>query len=213
MGRELLVSEEDVRRCADELSAEAKTVSPRTVREALGGRGSFSTISKYLNVWKDNRPAGVSPIPLEIPDSIQSSFNAIWRSALTEAHREAQVVRERAAEEVKDALNRLQEALSEVERLEAITATDAEKIDSLTGQLSQSDAQLQEARRQAERLSAERDEARSQLERVQQELLQSRQDGVAAVTEAAELRGQLEAVSKTNNDLMSKLVPVGQKPV
>jgi len=212
MGRELLVSEEEVRECGEALLAEGKTVSPRTVREALGGRGSYSTITKHLNVWKANRPATVSPIPLEIPDSIQSSFASIWRAAMAEAHREAQAVRERAAEEVKDALSRLQDAVVEVERLEGITAADAEKLDSLTGQLSERDTQLQKAERLTEKTTTERDDARSQLDKVQEVLQQLRQDKDAAITQAAELRGQLEAISKTNIELMSKLAPIEQKP-
>jgi len=212
MGRELLVSEEDVRDCAEALLADGKTASPRTIREGLGDRGSYSTITKHLNAWKANRPAVVSPIPLAIPDSIQSAFAAVWRASLTEAHREVQAVRERAAEDVRDAVARLQDALSEVERLEGLAVVDAEKIDSLTAQASERDAQLQKLERQAERTTAERDDARSQLEKVQQELQQSRQGRDTAVTEAAELRGKVEAISKTNIELMAKLAPVEQKP-
>lgn len=67
------------------------------------------------------------------------------------AHREVQAVRERAAEEVRDALARLQDALSEVERPEGLSVADAEKIHSLTAQASERDAQLQKLERQAER--------------------------------------------------------------
>jgi hypothetical protein len=58
-----------------------------------------------------------------MPDTVKSAFSVAWREAAQEAAREAQAVKDKAAEEVKAALKQFHGAIEAIEKLERHSST------------------------------------------------------------------------------------------
>ncbi len=72
--------QEDVFQAASEIFASGKNPTQATVRAKLG-RGSFSTISKYLLDWRENQPeALITRLPHvgDIPEDIQQALRRFY---------------------------------------------------------------------------------------------------------------------------------------
>src|SRR5208282_2370127 len=110
MARRAVIEREELFRAANDMAADGKPVTALTLLEALGG-GSYRTIYKYLKDWEQTRekttPAATSA---DVPESVQNAVLSTWRVATMEAAKEVTAVKEKAAEEVKAAQTKLDEA-------------------------------------------------------------------------------------------------------
>lgn len=205
MGRRALFSQEEVFQTADRLAAEGKEVSATTLLAALGG-GSLTTIYKHLTAWLEARPKSDPALaPIEIPDMVQGAFTAAWRTAVLEATREVAVIKEKAAEEVKTAQKKFQEALEQIERLEREGEADGAQIEGLTSRIGELEAALHKLESEASGHKASADQLREQVKAQQEDLDQLRKEKDAAVNAAAELRGEAKTLRDQNNQLLARL--------
>jgi chromosome segregation ATPase len=196
---------------ANRLQAEGKEVTALTLLDALGG-GSLRTIYKHLEAWKQAKPAVVITGNDEMPESIRGIFAAAWRSATQEAGRQVLAVKEKAAEEVKEALQQFHGALEAIGKLEADADEAALQADQVKAQLAEVQAECSQAKADgagfkatAEQMAKQVEKLEADLERLRAEADKDRTGREAAATEAAELRGQLQALQVQNRELLDKL--------
>ncbi len=72
------VTGEQVAHVAEELEKAGKPVTVNTVRSALGETGSYTTISKYLRGWRQQR--GDAVLPKAVERSAIGLLAGIWRA-------------------------------------------------------------------------------------------------------------------------------------
>ncbi|MBX9725294.1 MAG: DNA-binding protein [Candidatus Obscuribacterales bacterium] len=127
------------------MAAANKAVTALALIEALGG-GSFRTIYKYLAEWEASRPKNSTATnTAEVPESVQNALLNTWRVATMEAAKEVIATKQKAAEEVKAAQDKFDEALEAIQKLEADSEQDNAQIEQLkarVAELEQSVSQL-----------------------------------------------------------------------
>ncbi len=211
MARGAVIEQNELFETANRLEAEGKEVTAMALLNALG-RGSLTTVYKYLEAWKTNRPAKESTGNSEIPEAVRNAFAGAWRVAAQEAAREVEAVKEKTAAEVKEALGQFRGALEAIERLEKESEADALEIEGLKKQGADQQAEITrlEADKAAQGATIDelrrRDESQAQeLDRLHKELDQQRLERDSAMKEAAELKGQSETLKSQNEKLMASL--------
>jgi hypothetical protein len=212
MARRAVIDREELFKAADTLAADGKAVTALALVSKLGG-GSLTTIYKYLADWEAERPKTTSPaVAGDIPDAVQTAFMSTWRVASMEAARETAVIKEKAAEEVRAANRKFDEALEGIQRLEVQGDQDAATIESLKKQIAELEEQLSKARSEnaanhatAEQLREQVKAQQGELDRLHASMEKERKQRDAAATEAAELRGQTQSLKAQNTELLAKL--------
>ncbi len=205
MGRRALFTQEQVFETADRLAGEGKEVTATTLLNALGG-GSLTTIYKHFTAWQEVRPAAsMMPAPIELPDSVQGAFAAAWRVATTEAAREVATVREKAAEEVGAAQKQFHEALEQIERLEAESEADTERMEALNAKVLELEAAQHKLESDAAAQKATAEQLRDQMKVQLSDHERLRQERDVAVKDAAELTGQAQVLKEQNKELLARL--------
>jgi chromosome segregation ATPase len=115
----------DVATAAEQLRAEGRPVGPTKVREMLG-RGSFTTVQKYLAEW-ENAQAELkakaeeqkrSGPPEEMFAELQKVMSAYWPQAVARAKEEMRPETEALNAKLNEAQNRNKEATVEIGNLE-----------------------------------------------------------------------------------------------
>ena len=97
-----IVTQQAVTEVADALVAEGLDPSIMAVQSRIGG-GSYSTVKRYLDVWKQERAAmdaGATDTPPAIQAKGQEFAQAVWALASREAQREAQAIKDEAKAQV-----------------------------------------------------------------------------------------------------------------
>lgn len=116
------LSSEDVATAAERLRHEGRQVSTVAVREKLGGKGSYTTIQRYLEAWRENQAAGKNAEPTKVPASVTEALTRagaeVWSRARDWAAREAAGEKDRWANEIASRDRELREASDEMARLE-----------------------------------------------------------------------------------------------
>lgn len=114
------ITKEEVFGAAEALAARGLSVTNQAVREALGGKGSFSTLAPHVRAWHDDRSAARreahTPAPDEIGAGWTRTLDSLWSAALAEARRLAHAEHEG---QIAALGATLEEAHAEVARLEA----------------------------------------------------------------------------------------------
>ena len=148
---------------------EGKPVTALTLLEELGG-GSLRTIYKYLAEWEakqaETAPAAIS----KVPEAVQNAFASTWLAAVAEAAKDVAAEKEKAAEEVRQAQKKFEEALDGIQKLEAQGSQDAAQIEQLKAQVSELREALTEAGNENAGLKATAGELRQQVRSQQTEL-------------------------------------------
>lgn len=183
MARRAVVEQEEVFEAATRMSSEGKPVTALNLKDALGG-GSLTTIYKYLAAWEANRPKNTQPAnSAEIPDAVQSAFANTWRIAALEASREVIAAKEKAAEEVKAAQGKFEEALEAIQRLENDSERDSATIDELKARIAELEQLVSSlgqdnaaVKATSEQLSHQVKTQQLELDRLHKEHQQDRQD-------------------------------------
>lgn len=201
MGRKAFFTEKEIFEAADTLAAQGQEVSAHSLLKAMGG-GSYTTIYRHLEAWRESRPALVNQvIVMDLPEPVQTAFVAAWKVAASEAAREVSAIRDKAAEDVKAANKQLHEALEQLGRLEAEAEADATEIEALKARNGELEATVQKAENDKSALTAKAE----QLELQVAHLAKVEAAKESAVKEAAQLTGQMELLHKQNTDLLDRL--------
>ncbi|MCC7531192.1 MAG: DNA-binding protein [Candidatus Melainabacteria bacterium] len=197
MARNVGIERDEVFETANRLEAEGKEVTALAMLAALG-RGSLTTIYKYLDAWKHAKPVKTPSVQTEPPDQVKSAFATAWRVAAEEAARETMVMREKAAEEVSAALKQFQGALEAIAKLEADREADAEVLEGLQKITAGQKAEIAKLETEVATEHARAEELRDQLKAQQS-------DRDVAMKEAAEYKGRAETLKTQNEALLSKI--------
>ncbi len=213
MGRKAFFTKDEIFKAADELALQGEDVAVRTLHAYLGG-GSFSSVMKYLTLWKQERPVEDSnSAKVDMPVSMVNAFDAVWKSAMAQAFKELAGEREKAALAVQEADMRASEALAAIEELENANNEQAEKLDELTKKLEAVEQQLQKALSESSAVSAVNQELKDQEQKLQNKLERAAQERDTAIKEAAELKGRSDSLSSQNDKLLAKLSDREEKKV
>lgn len=196
MARTVGIDRDEVFETANRLQAEGKEVTALAMLAALG-RGSLTTIYKYLDAWKESKPVKTPVVQAEQPEPVKTAFATAWRIAAEEAARETMVIREKATEDINAALRQFHGALEAIAKLEADREADADLIEGLQKITAEQKAENTKLETEAATERARADELRDQLK-----ALQSDRD--TAMKAAAELKGLTEALKEQNKQLMAK---------
>jgi DNA repair exonuclease SbcCD ATPase subunit len=212
MARRRAVEADEFFETANRLTAEDKEVTATTMLDALGG-GSLRTIYKHLDEWKRRRPAVVvTGDNDQMPENVRGVFANAWRTARHEAGLEVIAVKEQAAQEVRETLQKFQDALDYSGKLEEENSAADLLIEELRGKLTEAQDEANRAKEEGAGHKARAEELMRQVETQTQEL--ERQRGEAekerarreeAVREAAELRGSIESLKGQNGELLDRL--------
>lgn len=219
MGRKAIHTQEEVFKVADELAAQGKEVAANALYEALGSRGSMTTIYKNLDLWEAKRKEQAVPVPVAIPDSVLASFTQTWQVAAQEAAKQVAAIREKADAEVRDMAKHLDDAKISIERLEVEGEIEAGRLDALDRELSDTKraagAAATEAAKREAALAATVEQMHNQLAEQQtalqrgheehQAFRQDKADEVARLTAdfMNRLAEQAEALRFANADVSS----------
>ncbi|MBF0383193.1 MAG: DNA-binding protein [Magnetococcales bacterium] len=104
MGRNTKVTQEDVDRIANALTAANKEPTLSAIKDQLGS-GSFSTIGPMLKIWKDAKKekVDVPPIPGVLEDIALNAAASCWEEAFKETSKQIQAMKDlHAAEKVEE---------------------------------------------------------------------------------------------------------------
>jgi hypothetical protein len=204
MARGPVIEPDELFEVANRLEADGKTVTAITLHKALG-RGSLTTIYRYLEEWKSRRPAKVSVASSEVPETVRTAFAGVWRVAAQEAAREVQGIKIKAEAEVKEIQSQFHGALEAMEKLESDNEAAAAEIDALKKQAAEDQEKITRLEAESAGHKATAEGQRQEIERLHSELERQRTERDAALKEAAELRGRSEVLQKQNDQLLAKL--------
>ena|GEM_PF-2130176 len=113
------ISYEDVIQAADTLRAQGETPTIERIRHILGGTGSNTTISKYLNEWRQQTTRMQATTP---PDTVQTAVQRVWQQLREETDIEINQVKEESLRLIHDAIEREKLALKQAdEQAEKLT--------------------------------------------------------------------------------------------
>lgn len=204
-----IVTPQAVTEAAEALIVEGAEPSIVAVQARIGG-GSYSTVKKFLDVWKQQRAEAATAAP-ETPAEVQAKgqefARIVWALASREAQAEAQQAKDEAQAEVAAVRVELAEANNEIARLEGVEASQAETIDQQAAKLREVELALAEAQTQARRVP----ELEKSLADLRTELDASRKEATDKAVEAGRLAGEAEALRAQVRELMDAIKPQAKK--
>jgi len=170
------LTEDEVRAACAKLISERQTVSHRNVR-AIIGRGSFSTIGRLMMEIKakDTHTA-------QAPE-IKELFEELWGLAFAKAKAEA-------AKDLEELRTNLQEALSEISRMELVEEESAAKVAAANASKDQALSELTRAQDSAHAARVQAMEAASETAK--------------AIQESTSLRVELSVLKMTKEDSLKQ---------
>jgi chromosome segregation ATPase len=204
-----IVTQQAVTEAAEALILEGAEPSIVAVQAHIGG-GSYSTVKKFLDVWKQQRAEAATAAPdtpAEVQAKGQEFARIVWALASREAQAEAQQAKDEAQAEVAAVRGELAEATNEIARLEGVEASQAATIDQQAAKLREVELALAEAQTQARRVA----ELEQSLADLRGELDASRKDATDKAVEAGRLAGEAEALRAQVRELMDAIKPQARK--
>lgn len=135
------VTYEDVIQAALTLEQNGETATVDKIRIILGGTGSFSTISKFLQHWRNQIIHGLdkgnheSKVKIVAPDIMKAAVDRIWQDMRHETESEISIIKAEAEQRINDAELKAQSFIVQFDELqtrynqlnEAFNAERAEK--------------------------------------------------------------------------------------
>ncbi len=204
-----IVTQQAVTEAAEALIVEGAEPSIVAVQARIGG-GSYSTVKKFLDVWKQQRAEAATAAP-ETPAEVQAKgqefARIVWALASREAQAEAQQAKDEAQAEVAAVRVELAEATNEIARLEGVEASQAATIDQQAAKLREVELALAEAQTQARRVP----DLEKSLADLRAELGTSRKEATDKAVEAGRLAGEAEALRVQVRELMDAIKPQAKK--
>jgi flagellar biosynthesis GTPase FlhF len=199
-----IVTQELVFETADRLSSAGEEASIIAVQERIGG-GSYSTVKRFLDAWKEARKTAAPPIdvPPDIAAQGQAFVRGLWAAAHTLAEQRIAEIRAETGEQVRQARAALEAAEATITRLETEAETLAQQRDDAQHEREEARAGQEEARasaRVAEARAAEQGQQitdlRRQIETQAAELATAR----PLAAEHARFSGELAALRQQLTD-------------
>ena len=179
------ITQDSVFKAADQLSEQGEYPSVSTVREYLGS-GSFSTITKYLQQWREHQDKAA--VTIDLPEKVEAAYRkaavVAWQEASRLANEKAVVAEERMEQERQKHVQASDEASAEIERLETL--------------VQQMELKDQQRQKELEELSQRE---RSQTERA----VRAEAQVNSAAKEANNLNSKVEALEKENKELHNQV--------
>ncbi|MCE5388603.1 MAG: DNA-binding protein [Acidithiobacillus sp.] len=172
-----MATKDEIWAAAQALADAGERPTLAAVRRMIGG-GSFTTISEAMAEWRalqEQPKVEIDPAPERIGVQAAELANSLWAQASALAHEKLQA--ERAA---------LEASRQELERERAEAA---ELADGLSVEIEQMRGENQALEAKIVALTATIEEQRQEIERRRQEAVEAREN-------AAELRGQVEALQR-----------------
>lgn len=202
-----IVTQQAVNEVADALVAQGLDPSIMTVQSRIGG-GSYSTVKRYLDVWKQEKAAmetGATVLPSAVEVKGQEFAHAVWAIATKEAQQETQAIKDEARTLVAAARSDLAGATTEISRLESVESAQLATIEALQAKLREMELLLADAQAQARRVPGLEQMLIEQRQELQLELEAARQDATAKAVEAGRLSGEIEALRTQARDLLAAI--------
>ena len=200
-----IATQKAVTEIANALVAEGLEPSIIAVQSRIGG-GSYSTVKRYLDAWKQERAqmhAAATDTPPAIQAKGQEFAHSVWVLACAQAQREAQAVKDEARAEVAAVRADLAGATSEIARLEGIEAAQAAELDAQQSKLRQVELALAQAQAQARRVP----ELEQSLVQLRTELDAARKEASDKAVEAGRLAGEADALRTQMREWMATISP------
>jgi chromosome segregation ATPase len=200
-----IVTQHAVNEAAEALILEGSEPSILAVQSRIGG-GSYSTVKRFLDVWKQERAEAATAAP-DTPPEVQAKgqefARAVWALASREAQREAQQAKDEAHAEVVAVRGELAEATTEIARLEGVESEQGVTIEQQHAKLREVELSLAEAQTQARRVA----ELEKSLAEIRAELDASRKEATDKAVDAGRLAGEAEALRAQVRELMAAIKP------
>jgi hypothetical protein len=108
-------------------------------------RWAFLAVQRFLKAWEEKRaakPAVVVEIPQAVAVRAFEQVRELWDAATTIAQNDAKAIKEQAVVDTAEARRELDEALTEVQRLEQVESDQARAIDEAQKRLRELDLQV-----------------------------------------------------------------------
>jgi predicted RNase H-like nuclease (RuvC/YqgF family) len=218
MARRPAIEAEELFDAANRLQSEGKEVTAVALLDAMGG-GSLRTIYRHLEAWQRNRPTVINTAVVEIPAAFQTAFAAAWRVAAQQIDQSVLAVKEKATEETEAALRQFHGAIEAIGKLEEESEAAERQIEELKAKLTEAEAVAHTAQTEAATQRATADQLqklvekqdkdierlRAEVETAETASKMDRAEREASMKEAAELKGQVEALKDQNAQLVSAL--------
>lgn len=202
-----IVTAEAVSAVADALVAEGLEPSLVLVQSRLGG--SYTTVKRYLDAWKQARAqadAADTDTPAVILAKGQEWARSVWALAKREAQVQVQSMKEDARAQVEMLQADLAGAMAEITRLEGSETAQAATIEAQQIQLRGLELSLIQAQALASRVP----ELERALGEVRTELEAVRQQATEHAVQAGRLAGEAEALRAQVRELMAAIRPTSQ---
>jgi chromosome segregation ATPase len=202
-----IVTAEAVSAVADALVAEGLEPSLVLVQSRIGG--SYTTVKRYLDAWKQARAqadAADSDTPAVILAKGQEWARSVWALAKREAQVQVQSMKEDARAQVEMLQADLAGAMAEITRLDGSETAQAATIEAQQTQLRGLELSLIQAQALASRVP----ELERTLGEVRSELEAVRQQATEHAVHAGRLAGEAEALRAQVRELMAAIRPTSQ---
>ena len=191
------ITQDEVFRAADALDGRGLAVTNQAVRDAIGGRGSFSTIGPHLRAWQEAKAAARREAPMPVPSEVgvgwKRTLESLWSAALIETRRVVQAEHE---EQTAAFRAQLTDAHAEIARLEA---EGLRREEERAAAVARADAEHAAALALRTELGAVGERATAAEARATEETRRREAAEASLATareEAAELRGTLRAIER-----------------
>ena len=99
------ITYEDVAAAAKAILRQGKNPTMERVRTELGGTGSFATINKYLNRWREEQLlATTKSLPTQediiAPGEVSRAVNSVWEQLSAQAHQQVEKIQQAYEEKI-----------------------------------------------------------------------------------------------------------------
>lgn len=205
------LTEQEVHAACADFAAQGERPTALKLLDALG-RGSLTTITKYLNSWNQSDEAQALdaeslPAIVQLPDELtrdgEELLKKIWNVAKGIADREIQVQREALKQAEKDSQARVEDAFAfsdaqamKIERLEDEIKTLKAQLDDVCREY----AEIEDSLAKSEKINVGLEKDKEHLEK----------ELSAATTRVAEQQGQIKSLDQQLYKLQSNLESISE---
>ena len=194
----MAVSKDDIIKAAEALTAKGINPSMKAVREILGS-GSFATISPVLREWRNQREK-ITSIVVEMPSEMRASIERtgaeIWKTANGLAGQQLEQFKTSSLEQIESANTDRDEALEEVESLEAKIIEQESTENQLNELLKQAEQALRTCQEKAAALTQRTLDLEDQTKQQQQQLELTREQNQQQQSRIEQLQSDAAIAAK-----------------
>lgn len=200
------ISYEEVAAAAKTILQQGKNPTMERVRTELGGTGSFATINKYLNRWREEQLlSSAKRVPTQedmiAPGEVSRAVNTVWEQLSAQAHQQVEKIQRDYEEKIAVLIQEKQQLAEENEQVVAVInqakiklnhqETDLALIRKVLNEASQGKMKAEEKNEQYEKalktLQIETQSYLQTLEKIHTESLQSMQQQLEVLEKKHEI--------------------------